>query len=301
VNLISSADTGVAALSIASGGPSSCSTPSDAMRAWVDGQLYLDAAKPGVYRAHTGTCNDLAIGYLLPYEAGTVIVDCGDSGVFHGFASCPAGGISLCTRGDDGGVGLCSPCESTQSQPSVELLAPERMPERRLRHTEWLVDRDANVRRPRRGSRRRRVSSRNGRLHRAWLAHRYARPLYVRFVANGDADARVLTALKLAEVAAARSKAEGTKRLERALRARHMAISRVLSTDRLLAVAAGCSGGQRRSVIHWILRQDRLLIVASPGGCSRYFPNDSQPVAAAIFLCHVSELGPTRARRIGHV
>jgi hypothetical protein len=90
------------------------------MGAWVDGQLYLDAAKPGVYRAHTGTCNDLAIGYLLPYEAGTVIVDCGDSGVFHGFASCPAGGISLCTLGDDGGVGLCSPCESTQSQPSVE-------------------------------------------------------------------------------------------------------------------------------------------------------------------------------------
>jgi hypothetical protein len=119
VNLITSADTGVAVLSIASGGPSSCSIPSDAMGAWVGGQLYLDAAKPGVYRAYTGTCNNLDIGYLLPYEAGTVIVDCGDSGVFHGLASCPAGCISSCISGEDGGV-LCSPCESTQSQPEVE-------------------------------------------------------------------------------------------------------------------------------------------------------------------------------------
>jgi hypothetical protein len=119
VNLTTSADTGVAVLSIAPGSPSSCSTPSDAMGAWVDGQLYLDAAKPGVYRAHAGTCNDLDIGYLLPYEAGTVIVDCGDSGVFHGLASCPAGCISSCISGEDGGV-LCSPCESTQSQPEVD-------------------------------------------------------------------------------------------------------------------------------------------------------------------------------------
>jgi hypothetical protein len=121
VNLTTSADTGVVALSIASGVSSSCSTPSDAMGAWVNGQLHLDAAKPGVYRAHTGTCNDLAVGYLLPYEAGTVIVDCGDSGVFHGPATCPAGCISSCIdTGEDGGVELCSPCESTQSQPSVQ-------------------------------------------------------------------------------------------------------------------------------------------------------------------------------------
>jgi hypothetical protein len=129
VNLATSTNPDVATLNIGGAWPpmgSFCSTPSDASDVFIEGQLVIGAAKPGVYRSSKvnestfADCGDLTAGYGLPYEAGTVIVDCGDSGVFHGQASCPPGCISLCTAGEDGGVGICSPCESEQSPPEVQ-------------------------------------------------------------------------------------------------------------------------------------------------------------------------------------
>lgn len=109
---------------------SSCSTPSDASSVWISGQFAISAAKPGVYqatpnspvRSNNAYCNDLTISYDLPYEAGTVIIDCGDSGPFYGPPSCPTGCISSCLLTSDGGDGgeFCSACESTQSQPNVQ-------------------------------------------------------------------------------------------------------------------------------------------------------------------------------------
>jgi hypothetical protein len=112
---------------------SSCSTPSDASNVWISGELGIFAAKPGVYQgtslapSDNACSSDLTVSYNLPYEAGTVITDCGDSGVSHGLQSCPAGCLSSCLiesdeDGGDGGDGevICSPCVSGQSQPDVQ-------------------------------------------------------------------------------------------------------------------------------------------------------------------------------------
>jgi hypothetical protein len=113
---------------------SSCSTPSDASNVWILGGLGIVAAKPGVYQGPSlapsidACSSDLTVSYNLPYEAGTVIPDCGDSGVSHGLQSCPAGCLSYCAiasdedDGGDGGDGdvICSPCESGLTVPDEQ-------------------------------------------------------------------------------------------------------------------------------------------------------------------------------------
>jgi hypothetical protein len=138
VALATSTDPDVATLYISpsvSATGSSCAAPSDASGVWISGQLALGAAaKPGVYhgspssvaRSSNAYCNSLTVSYTLPYPAGTVITDCGDSGYFYGHvATCPVGCISSCAytneRSDSGDSGLiCSPCESEQSPPEMQ-------------------------------------------------------------------------------------------------------------------------------------------------------------------------------------
>jgi hypothetical protein len=79
------------------------------------------AAKSGVYssasdgtQSNNACCDNLFIGYTLPYPPGTVIIECGDAAG----PNCPTGCNSSCGI-DDAGE-FCSRCASEQAPPDVQ-------------------------------------------------------------------------------------------------------------------------------------------------------------------------------------